>query len=146
MSGTADPLSPEFDVTVDGEVYTFRKPGIRYRIELGYASADVRRRAFPSAGGVLPSDFGIDAEAANFARACAILELYLMRSDQSWPLSTAADGKPKVDFDKFPPEREATIWQLSAEFEREVARFRTRGNTNQPPAGEQAVGGVANSG
>lgn len=148
MSGTADPLSPEFDVVVDGDTYTFRKPTIRYRIELGYKAADVRQRAYPQASGAL--HFGVDYEVVSTARAFAILELYLVRSsvppERQWVFSPGVDGKPVVDFDKFPPDREGTALELAAKFEEEVARFRKGRNTDKPPAGGEAVGGQPNPG
>ena len=140
MSGS-DPLSNTFDLVVEGETYVFRKPTIRYTIELGYRAADVRRRAFPSSGGSFPGDFGLDYDAVSFARACAIMELYLVRSDQDWPFSAGADGKPLVDFDKFPPDREDTVRQIGGAFETELARFRARRNPDKSPAGTQAVAG-----
>jgi hypothetical protein len=146
MSGTTDPLSPTFDITLDGETYTFRKPGIRFSIELGYRCADVRRRAFPAQGGVLPGDFGLDYDAVNFARACAIMELYLVRASEQWPYSPGPDGKPSVDFDKFPADREDTVRRLSNEFDTAVARFRTRRNPDDAPGGTEAVAGQPNPG
>lgn len=153
MSGsTADPLSPEFDVvlkygedkTVITETYVFRKPGIYHRIELGYRAAEVRRKAYPLAGGVL--DFGVDRATVDFARDCAILEMYLVRSDQSWPFTPGEGGKPVVDSSKFPPEREQTVWDIGEEFSRQVERFRARRNPAGPPAGDEAVGGQPNPG
>ena len=141
MSGTADPLSPTFDITVEGETYTFRKPGIRFLIEIGYRSADVRRRSFPAQGGTLPGDFGLDYAAVNFARACAIIELYLVRASEQWPFSPGPDGKPMVDFDKFPADREETVQNLAAEFDSAVARFRTRRNPDGSSGGAEAVAG-----
>lgn len=149
MSGAspaADPMAAEFDVAIDGETYTFRKPGIRFPVEVGYRSADVRRRCYPAGGGALPGDFGIDYEAVQFARCCAILELYLVRADQTWPWSPGDGGKPVVDFDRFPPERDETVRRLGAAFEAEVARFRARGNPSGAPAGAQAVAGQPDTG
>src|ERR1700679_4008934 len=103
MSGAAaDPLSPTFDLAIDGESYVFRKPGIYYRIELGYRAVEVRRKAYPAAGGVL--DFGVDRDTVDFARNCAIMELYLDKSDQKWPFSAGEGGRPSVDSSRFPPE------------------------------------------
>ena len=136
-----DPLSDTFDIKVGDETYVFRKPSIRYPIELGYRAADVRRRSYPAGGGGFPGDFGLDFDAGSFARACAIMELYLVRSDQEWTHSPGPDGKPMVDFDKFPAEREDTVRRIGAAFEAELARFRARGNPDRPPAGAQAVAG-----
>ena len=148
----SDPLSSEFDVALDGITYTFRKPGIRYTIELGYRAADVRRRAFPAGGGVLPNDFGIDRAAVDFSRLCAILELYLVRSTVPWPFGTESVSEidwarpPKVDFEKFPPGREDTVDAVAAAFAEGLARFRKGGDTDGRPAGAEAVGGVGGAG
>ena len=131
----SDPMSPTFDVVVEGETYTFRKPTIKMAIELGYKAADVRRRAFPAAGGALPNDYTLDYQSIRFAQACAVMELYLTGSDQTWPFSAGTDGKPVVNFEQFPPDREDTIWKIGAGFDTEVARFRTRGNPNPTPPG-----------
>jgi hypothetical protein len=142
----SDPLSNEFEVVVDGDTFVFRKPTIRYRIELGYQSADVRRRAYPAQGGALPGDFGIDAAAAMFASNCAIMELYLVRSTATWPFAPGEDGKPKVDFDKFPPDCEDSVWKIGKAFEDAIARFRKRGDTDKPSGDGQTVGGQPNPG
>jgi hypothetical protein len=142
VSGSnSDPLSTEFEVVLNGETYVFRKPTIRFRIELGYRTADIRRRAFPSGNGAMSitGEFFLDRDAADFARACGILELYLIKSNQTWPFSNSDDGKPVVDFDKFPPDREDTVWELAAKFDTEVSRFRKRGNPDKPPAGDETV-------
>lgn len=136
-----NPISNTLDVRIDGELYVFRKPSIRYPIEVGYRAADVRRRAFPPSGGALPGDFGLDYDAVSFARACAVMELYLVRSDQEWPFSAGSDGKPMVDFDRFPPERDDTVRRIGAGFEAELARFRTRRAPDEPSAAAQAVAG-----
>jgi hypothetical protein len=136
----ADPLSPEFDIVVDEGTYTFRKPTIRYLIELGFKAADVRRRAFPQSGGVLPIDFGVDRTTVEMATSFAILELYLVRSDQTWCFSPGPDGKPIVDFTQFPFEYEDTVWRIRTEFDKQVDRFRKRGDPPKPRIGEQAVG------
>lgn len=141
MPDNSDPLSRTFDVVVDSETYVFRKPGIFYTIEMGYRAADVRRRAFPAGGGGFPGDFGLDYDAVSFARACAILELYLERADQEWPYSPGADGKPTVDSGKFPPDREDTVRKVGNAFETELARFRARRNTDKPSPGTEAVAG-----
>jgi len=146
MSGTADPTASEFDIVLDGETYTFRKPGIRMPMELGYRAADIRRRAYPAAGGSIPGDFGLDMDSVNFSRACAILELYLVRSDQTWPYTAGADGKPQVDFDKFPPDREGTVRDLGLEFEVQVSRFRARRPASTASGSAQAVAGQSNPG
>ena len=113
---------------------------------MGYRCADVRRRAFPAQGGVLPGDFGLDYAAVTFARSCAILELYLVRASEQWPFSPGPDGKPTIDFDKFPPEREDTVQRLANEFDSEVARFRTRRNSDNALGGTEAVAGEPNPG
>ena len=151
MSGTtADPLSSEFEVKLNlgteeqpaWETYVFRKPGIRFQIEVGYRSGDVRRRAYPPAAGGL-GDFSLDYNAVQFSRYCAYLELYMLRSDAdpAWTHSPGPDGKPTVDFDKFPAEREDTVVRLGQAFEAEVARFRARGNPDGTSPGAQTVAG-----
>lgn len=142
----SDSMSNEFEVVVFDDTFVFRKPTIKYRIELGYRSADVRRRAYPTQAGALPGDFGIDNEAAMFARNCAIMELYLLRSTATWPFSPGEDGKPKVDFEKFPSDCEDLVWRIGAAFEDAIARFRKRGDTDKPSAGGEAVGGQPNPG
>jgi hypothetical protein len=89
----------------------------------------------------LTGEFFIDRDAADFARACAIMELYLAKSNQKWPFSPGEGGLPAVDFDKFPADREDTVWELAAKFDAEVSRFRKRGDTDKPQTGSEAVVG-----
>jgi hypothetical protein len=146
-----DILQSEFDVDLDGERYTFRAPSIRYRFEVGGRSADIRRRGSPEA--YLNERNGtIDWSVDSFSRACAVLELYLVRSTTSWPYGTESVAEidwakpPKVDFEKFPPGREDTVDALAAAFSEGLARFRAGGNTDGRSAGTQAVGGVGGAG
>ena len=47
----SDALQGTFEVEVDGETYVFRKPSIKQDIEVGYKATDIRKRAYPDAGG-----------------------------------------------------------------------------------------------
>jgi len=147
-----DVLQSTFDVPFDGDTYTFRIPGIKHDIEVGYRAADVRRRAYPEAMGAIST---LDWQSANFARYCALLELYLVRSTTAWPygfgdgddLSKVDFSKPPaVDFEKFPSDRAETVMELGAAFDQEVARFRSRRNPRGRSAGAEAVDGVRDSG
>lgn len=145
-------LQSTFDVPLDRDTYTFRIPGIKHDIEVGYRAADVRRRAYPEAMGAIST---LDWQAANFARYCALLELYLVRSTSPWPygfsdgddIGTVDFSKPpQVDFEKFPIDRADTVMELGAAFDQEVARFRRRGNPGKRPAGAEAVDGLRDPG
>lgn len=133
-------LNDTIDVVVDDETYTFKIPTIKYRFELGGRSADIRRRGYPE--GAVNERMGvIDWGADNFSRACALLELYLIRATTAWPFGadTITDvdfsKSPKVDFEKFPPGKEDTIEAVGGAFAEELARFRAGRNTNGKPAG-----------
>ena len=135
-----NPLQDRFDVVVEGATYTFRKPTIRYDIEVGYKSADIRNRAYPDGYGGMG---GIDMQAVNFSRYCAILEMYLLSATVGWPFGiTDEDLKgldtskaPKVDFDKFPLDSADDVYAVGQAFEAAVQRFRSRGNKSGAPAG-----------
>jgi hypothetical protein len=140
-----DVLDSTFDIVVDGHTYTFKIPSIKYHIEVGYKAADVRRRAFPEAGGALGT---LDMDGVWFARYCAILELYLVKATTGWPYGIADDRKatpldfanpPKVDFEKFPADCEQLVSQVGLAFETEKARFRSGRDTDRKSAGDQAV-------
>lgn len=137
-----DPLQDRFEVVVGGDTYVFRIPTIRYDMEVGYRAADVRRRSFPEGAGQM---VGLDFQAVNFSRYCAYLELYLLKSSTLWPFGFATDdpaqidwnkAAPPVDFEKFPPSRREDVYLVGDAFEREVARFLSRGDTGRPSAGE----------
>jgi hypothetical protein len=126
-------LQNEFDVEHDGEKYTFKAPGIKYRFEVGGKAADIRRRAYPE--GRVSEQLGtVDWDVNIFSRNCAVLELYLVKSTVPWPYGAedmaAVDlGKPpRVDFEKFPPGREDTVDAVGAAFVEALARFRKGGN------------------
>lgn len=128
-------LSDTIDVVVDDETYTFKIPTIKYRFEIGGRSADIRRRGYPE--GNLNERMGvIDWAADNFSRACAIMELYLVRATTPWPYGTdnidTVDlaKPPKVDFEKFPADKDDLVERVGNAFAEELARFRARGNTD----------------
>lgn len=133
-----EPLQDRFDVVVDGDIYTFRIPTVKYDIEVGYRAADVRRRIYPEGGGMMN---GLDIASVNLSRHFAQLELYLLKATAYWPFGVA-DGQepdwtkaPKVDFEKFPADRTDTVYRVGQAFEGEVTRFLSRGNTDQSSAG-----------
>jgi hypothetical protein len=135
-----DILQNEFDVSVDGETYTFKVPSIKYRFEVGGRAIDIRRRGYTD--GTLNERIGIvDRESDFFSRNCAVLELYLVKATTPWPYGTEQVQEidlakpPRVDFEKFPPGREDTIDAVGAAFVEGLARFRAGGNTDQRPAG-----------
>jgi hypothetical protein len=143
-----DPLQSTFTISVpplpaEGETndlasvprqtYTFRIPTIKFDIEVGYKAAEIRNRAYPSGVGTLG---GLDLQAVNFARYCAYLELYLVRSTTLWPYGFDTDDMaqvdfskpPLVDFEKFPVTHTDDVFTLGQTFETEVSRFRRGGD------------------
>ena len=136
----SDVLSDRISVTVEQNEYVFRIPTIRYDVELGYKSADVRRRCYPEGGGMLGA---VDYGAVQFSRSCAILELYLTSASTLWPygFDDSDMGKvdltrpPKVDFEKFPLSAAETVTLVGEAFEAAFARFRKRGSVNDGSAG-----------
>jgi hypothetical protein len=136
----SDVLADRFTITLDTDEYVFRIPSIRYDVELGYRAADVRRRCYPDAGGMLG---GVDYAAVAFSRACAILELYLISANTLWPYGFSDDDlskvdvskPPKVDFEKFPLSSADQVVAVGEAFEREYTRFRTKRPANSGPTG-----------
>ena len=129
----SDVLQSTFDVTVGNDVYTFRAPSIKYRFELGGRAADIRRRAYPD--GIVNERVGlVDWQTVNFSRACAILELYLVKASVTWPYGTENPAEvdlskpPVVNFEKFPAAREDLVEAVGLAFEQELTRFRNGGN------------------
>lgn len=128
-----------FTVTVGDDVYTFRAPGIKYRFEVSGRASDIRRKAYPE--GVTNERLGIavDWGTDSFSRACAVMELYLIRATVPWPYGVANvagvdfSKPPRVDFEKFPPGCEDTVDAVGAAFVEELARFRKGGDPNGPP-------------
>lgn len=138
-----DILQETFALTVPkegGDEYVFKIPTIKYEIELGYRAADVRRRAYPEAGGSLVT---ADYAAVTFSRACAILELYLVKASTFWPYGFSDDEgttidfskPPVIDFEKFPVECSELVSEIGNAFEDEVRRFRQRRHRDKRPAG-----------
>jgi hypothetical protein len=144
-------LQDKFDVTVGSDTYTFRMPTIRFLMEVGGRSADIRSRAYPEAVTTLNT---IDYQAALFARHCAYLELYLIGASTLWPYGIAEDDIskvnmtvfPRVDFDKFPFNRLDDVTAVGLAFEIEVERFRRRGDRSAESTGAQAVADVGHPG
>ena len=142
MSGT---LQTSFDVSVEGDTFTFKMPTIKFEIETSYRAADVRRRAYPEANGGLAT---ADWQMVRFSRYCAILELYLLRATTLWPYGYATDDDlakidfakpPAVDFEKFPAECSDLVFLVGEAFEAEMQRFRRRRNPAVGSTGAEAV-------
>jgi hypothetical protein len=136
-------LQNSFDVTIGSDVFTFRVPSIRFDIEVSYKAAEVRRRAYPAGGG---STQDMDNMAYAFSRGIAYMELYLERANVDWPWSAGKDGKPTIDFERFPAHKGGAIYDIVAGFDEEYGRFRRTGSFNREPVGEEVVAGQPNSG
>lgn len=148
----SDVLADRFTVDVDGHQYTFRIPTIKFDIETGYKAADVRRRAYPEAGGTLGA---VDFSAVQFSRACAYFELYLTGATTLWPYGFVDDSDlskvnpatpPIVDFEKFPVSAANTVLKVGAAFDERYADFREPRHRDNRPAGAEAVAGGKNPG
>lgn len=157
----SDPLQDRFDVTIEypaeeegkppqRDVYTFRRPTIKYEIQVSTKAADVRLRAHPEGAGAMA---GLDMNAVMFARYCAIIELYLLTATTPWPWGVLDEDRdkidfskpPKVDFEKFPVQATDDVWRVGQAFEVEWGRFRSRRNTNGSSVGAEVVDGVGYS-
>lgn len=144
-------LADKFTVEVDGDTYEFKIPTIKYDIESGYRAADVRRRAFPESQGVLGA---VDFNVAQFSRACAYLELYLVGASVLWPYGIDSDDVTKIDmanppvvnFEKFPVSAAEAVFAVGFAFEQRYADFRRPRNTGKRSAGTEAVAGVKDPG
>ena len=134
-------LDTEITITVRGDDYIFKIPGIRYELEVGYRSAKLRRESDPDGIGDLSA---VDMGAIETAWCGAVLELYLLRSSAAWPFSKDGTGKPIVRFDNFPSTKFATMRDVGAAFGRAVARFRDDRVADDKPAGDQAMAGGDN--
>src|ERR1700761_8324580 len=123
-----------------GGEYTFRIPTISYDIQVAYRAADVRRRAYPEAAGILGA---IDLQAVQFSRYCAILELFLVGSTTLWPYGFKDSeidkldprSPPVVNFERFPAVSIDMVYEVGGAFESEYAQFRNPGDTNNGSTG-----------
>lgn len=136
-----DVLQKTFDVTVEGDIYTFKIPSIRYRVEVNGRATDIRRRAYPD--GMENERQGIIDNATYwFSRCCAILELYLEKATTTWvygeedPEKLDRSKSPVVNFENFPFGRDTTVEAIGLAFETELGRFRKGGNSDKRPPGE----------
>ena len=126
---TAGPelLQDKFDVVVRGKRYTFRVPSIRYDMEVGYKAAQLRRLADPEGIGDLNA---VDFAAVTSARACAVMELYLIAADEDWPFTAGSDGKPKVDSSLFPLRKRRLVAEIGGTFQKTFETFCADGDTD----------------
>jgi hypothetical protein len=124
----------------EGGQYTFKIPTITFDMVVGYKAAEIRRRAFPEAGGTLGA---LDFQAVQFSRCCAFLELYLTASTKLWPYGFKDSdidkldprAPPVVDFEKFPVSCSDLVFEVGGAFETEYARFRRPRDTDKRPTG-----------
>jgi hypothetical protein len=135
----------ELPVTINGKVYefTFKIPGIKFDIEVGYKAAEIRTRAYPPANGQMA---GLDQSAFQWSRCAAYMELYLEKSPLAWVFSEGADKKPVVNYENFPGNEIDTVYLIGAAFEEAYGRFRRGGDINPRPSGADVVGSQPDSG
>ncbi|MDA8249169.1 MAG: hypothetical protein M0Z28_08315 [Rhodospirillales bacterium] len=104
-----DILRDQLEVYVDGATYAFRIPSIRFDSEVDTRVKSVIRRAI---GGTPVDVNALDGRALYFARCCAILELYLVDSDVTWPFTTTG----AVDFAAFATGKASTVCKVGDAF------------------------------
>jgi hypothetical protein len=107
---------------IDSETYDFKIPSIKEQAQLGYRSASLRRKYDPDHVGALD---GIDMATHLLITGCALFEQYLLTASQEWPFSRGDDGRPVVDHEKFPDDKDAVLREMAARYDAELARFRS---------------------
>lgn len=123
--------------------YEFRIPGTVEQMKLGMRARAIRRQNDPGGSGDL---IGLDQDTAMLSWSFGAFEILLLSSGAKWPYSKAEDGKPVVDYTKFPSDKVDTVMFVGYKLDAELARFREKRVANWNKAGQEAVDGVGNPG
>jgi len=117
-----DVLKSTLEVKVKDDVFEFRIPNIHDEIKVGIRAKDLRRSLDDNWN---TFDQGLDGEAMLELRACACMEILLVKSTARWPW-TEENGKVQVLSGKFPAENFNDVILAYQGFQEALSTFRDK--------------------
>lgn len=141
-------LENEIEVINQGETFLFRIPNSRDEGRFGANLKKLRREVDPEGIG-FGEESGWDDSSDMHMRSAAWFMTALIKTSADWVYSPGPDGKPAIDWGKWPARQADRVVQIVIAFLQAVNRFRgpldSAGSAGEP-AGEQALAGGENAG
>lgn len=119
-----------------GDSYTFRIPALYDEFRVAARAKDIRKATDPEWDGF---DDGLSLNASWAIRAAAVFDTQLESTSATWVHTKGLDGKPVVDSSTFPPDKVDEVLFVHRGYLDAVARFRTTGSPDEPPAPSETV-------
>ena len=142
-----DILQDKLEVKLQDDIFVFRIPTYLDEIKLGMKERDIRRELGLEIGGDQSGNpDGLDNQTFFMVQTAARFELLLVQSSVQWPWSAGPEGKPVVDFHKWPSDKVGDAIAVGALFAGELTTFRSGGNTDGNAASSEAMASQSNSG
>jgi hypothetical protein len=126
-----------------GDTYTFRMPTLFDEFRIAARMKEIRAKTDPTWNGTMD---GLDDMAMWSMRACATFDMQLESASVRWCFSETKDGGPKIDSEKFAPDRIFEVHAVYRGYSDQVTRFRAEWLADEDTAGTEGVAGEPNSG
>lgn len=123
-----DALKVSLTVSVSGDTFEFKIPGLHEEIRIGSRMNMLRQKIDPDWDGVTP----LNLDSISVLRACAVFETLLLRSSVEWVFSPGPQGKPIVDSSKFPPNKAREVVEAYEGYSDQLRTFREEGAADKP--------------
>lgn len=140
MPDNTDPvLQTTIEVTIDGCTFIFAIPSFKDEIKLGLRARQIRRdlefellpnKQDPQALATVAGDPTFDQQTETYVRTATYFEVLLRSSSVQWIYTPDDNGKPVVDYTKWPDAQFNTIVRAGVDFSNQLTRFRQGGTTS----------------
>lgn len=119
-------LQDTIEIKHNNEVFIFRIPSYFDELKIGARERDIRREISQEIGGDISGNpDGLDSQTFFMIQTAARFEILLQKADCNWMYSPGDDGKPIVDYKKWPKDKVGDIVSIGVRFTDELTTFRS---------------------
>jgi len=135
-------LQDKIEIKLQNDTFVFRIPNYLDEIKIGLRERDIRRElGLEMAGDQAGNPDGLDGQTFFMIQTAARFELLLVSASAVWPWTNGPDGKPMIDFKKWPNNKVGDAVAVGALFVDQLTSFRAGGVTDRNPPSQEVMEG-----
>lgn len=135
-------LKTTITAVVGDHNFEFKIPNLHDEIKIGSRMIKIRRSLDPDWDGTTELEYNESV----ILRACAVFEVLLQRSSETWIFTPDTTGKPVVDSSKFPEDKAMEVMDAYRGYGEQLRTFREGGVADKPLPPKEAMASESNSG
>lgn len=135
-------LQDTIEIKHNNEVFIFRIPSYFDELKIGARERDIRREISQEVGGDISGNpDGLDSQTFFMIQTAARFEILLQKADCNWVYSPGEDGRPTIDYKKWPKDKVGDIVSIGVRFTDELTTFRSGRLRDPEPSSSEAMAG-----